>query len=182
MATDYELLRSFKGDRGEPGPPGESIVGPKGDPPDKATLVQVIEEVLRSPAADHLRGEDGDTIVGPRGPKGEPGEPGPVGPPSKIPGSVGPQGKPGKPGAPSNIPGPVGPVGPQGPRGVDGKPGKPGADSTIPGPVGPVGPPGPRGFPGPVGPRGRSGQDIDQSKRIEELFDRIEALEARVGE
>jgi hypothetical protein len=100
---------------GPQGPSGRSVVGPRGPrgetgrvgaTPDRATVIDAIESVLKSflksPAAAYLKGERGE-----RGERGEPGQPiegpeGPVGPASKVPGprgSFGPQGVSGKDGA-----------------------------------------------------------------------------------
>jgi hypothetical protein len=85
------------GERGEPGLPGESIVGPSGE---------------RGP--DGPPGRDGESIVGPPGPVGPAGESimGPAGPPGErgldgLPGLAGASGEKGLDGEP----GPVGPPG-----------------------------------------------------------------------
>ena len=100
---------AFKGDKGDPGPPG--VPGPKGDP-----------------GPQGAQGPKGDTgprgLQGIQGPKGDTGAQGPQGVPGAkgATGATGPQGPRGATGA-------TGPQGPQGPRGATGPQG----------PAGPVG-------------------------------------------
>ena len=86
-----------KGERGERGPAGESIRGPKGDP-------SVVPGPQGAPGA---RGPAGESIVGPEGPQGPFGPQGVAGPA----GPGGPRGSAGGAGV-------MGPAGPQGPRGL----------------------------------------------------------------
>jgi hypothetical protein len=105
-----------QGPPGRKGDPGKSIVGPPGRQgdrgqvgpmPDRARLVVAVEEVLKSPAAAHLKGEPGEKgDPGERGREGREGSPGV--------GERGPKGDPGQ-GA-QGVPGAKGDKGDRGPR------------------------------------------------------------------
>ena len=98
------LAASIKdGERGEPGPPGESVVGPSGE---------------RGP--DGPPGRDGESIVGPPGPAGE-----------SIMGPAGPPGSPGERGL-DGLPGLAGASGEKGLDGEPGPAGPPGAPGKLP--------------------------------------------------
>lgn len=105
-------------------------------------LARQVQHLGASPVAGPpgSRGEQGSSVVGPRGRSGAPGSPGPSGSPgttgaSGKAGAVGASGSPGAAGA-SGSPGAVGavgatgPAGPAGERGADGKDGTDGRDGA----------------------------------------------------
>ena len=95
------IPQPIKGEMGEPGPKGESIVGPPG--PAGKDGKDGADGHDGKDGRDGKDGKDGESIIGPRGEKGDPG---------------------------NSVVGPEGPVGPRGEKGeaIAGPPGKDGAD------------------------------------------------------